>query len=61
MRGAEKSSVKNLVKRGKEAFLSQVVENAAKINMETMSQLTIAKCYSEYIESRKKEIQEGAL
>jgi hypothetical protein len=40
----------------------QVVEDKAKINLQNVAGLPPAKCYSEYIESRKKAIlYEGAL
>jgi Tfp pilus assembly pilus retraction ATPase PilT len=42
--------VQNLVKGGKTSFSPQVIDKAAKINMQTMSQSPFATCYSEYIE-----------
>jgi len=42
--------VENLVKGGKTLFSLQVIDYAAKINMQTVSLLPFAACYSEYIE-----------
>lgn len=47
---SRRNAVRNLVKRGKTPIFAQVIENAAKINVQSMSQLPIATCYSEYIE-----------
>jgi hypothetical protein len=40
--GKKSLSPKNVVKRGARMFFTQVIENAAKINMETMSLLPYA-------------------
>jgi len=48
--GEGKKRQKNLVKGVKPAIFMQVTENAAKINVRSMSQLPFAICYSEYIE-----------
>jgi hypothetical protein len=48
--GEAKKWLQNLVKGVNEAIFAQVIENAAKINMQTMSQSPVAICYSENIE-----------
>jgi hypothetical protein len=48
--GEGKKRQKNLVKGVKTAISMQVIENGAKINLQSMSQLPFATCYSEYIE-----------
>jgi hypothetical protein len=45
-----RNRLQNLVKGVKESIFAQVIENAAKINLQTMSQSPVATCYSEYIE-----------
>jgi hypothetical protein len=47
---ASMNAVENVVKRGARVILAQVIENAAKINVETMSLLPYAICYNGFIE-----------
>jgi len=53
--------VPNVVKRGKRAKSSQVPDSDGNINLVFVSHLVYAKCYSEYIESRKRNGWCGAL